>query len=227
MRDYLNTLEDQLLDLARNADRPAPAPTAAAKRRIAPRFAIPAVAVVAAALVGVLAVSGGPAAPGALAMPILAAPSIDVTDTKVAELLRRNDVDLQRARRITTPTGTGYVIPNRDERQFCLVVPDPVDGYGNGCSTLEQIQRRGLISIQSPSATDPSSPASFVAVLPQTAEAPSVSFEDGSTTTLELRNGVATLETHQNATVTYRTGKGLPPMRLQIRATHPAGKPGP
>lgn len=227
MRDYLNTLEDQLLDLAHTADRPAPAPTAAPRRRITPRFAIPAATIVAGALVGALAISGGPAAPRALAVPILAAPPVDVTDSKVAELLRANGVDLEQARRIVTPTGTGYVVPDRDERRFCLIVPDPIDGYGTGCSTLAEIQRHGLTSTMSPTANDPSSPATFVVVLPQKADAPTVTFEDGTSTTLKLRDGVATLETHQDATITYRTGTEQPPMRLKVRATHPAAKAGP
>ncbi len=46
------------------------------------------------------------------------------------------------ARRIETVTGTGYVIPG--DGYVCIVVPDPVDGYGSTCSTVEDIKKRGL-----------------------------------------------------------------------------------
>lgn len=46
------------------------------------------------------------------------------------------------ARQIQTVTGMGYVIPG--DGYVCIVVPDPVDGYGSTCSTVEDIKKRGL-----------------------------------------------------------------------------------
>jgi hypothetical protein len=46
------------------------------------------------------------------------------------------------ARQIQTVTGTGYVIPG--DGYVCIVVPDPVDGYGSTCSAIDDVKRRGL-----------------------------------------------------------------------------------
>lgn len=46
------------------------------------------------------------------------------------------------ARQIETVTGTGYVIPG--DGYVCIVVPDPVDGYGSTCDTVGNIKKRGL-----------------------------------------------------------------------------------
>lgn len=226
MRDYLHALEQQLLELAEAEQRsaqPAPAPSrrlAFARRRTA-RLAIPGVVVVAAVAAGVLAFSGGPGAQPALAVPVLARPAVDVSNTSFAELLRKNNVDLSQARAVSTPTGTGYVVPDNSDDRFCLIVPDPVEGYGTGCSTLAEINRRGLISVLSPTAGDPSSPATFVAVLPSTADGPIAEFADGTSETLELKDGVATLSTHQDATITYKASPDSSALRVPIRAKHP------
>ncbi len=46
------------------------------------------------------------------------------------------------ARRIHTATGTGWVVPG--DGYLCIVVPDPVDGYGTSCNLIEDVVRRGL-----------------------------------------------------------------------------------
>lgn len=226
MRDYLHTLEQQLLELAATEEHSAqparpPAKRPAFARRRTARLAIPGIAVVAAGVAGVLVSSGGPGAQPALAVPVLARPAVDVSNMSFAELLRKNHVDLSKARAVLTPTGTGYVVPDDADGRFCLIVPDPVEGYGTGCSTLAEINRRGLISVLSPSAGDPSSPATFVAVLPSTADGPLAEFADGTSETLELKDGVATLSTHQDATITYKVSPDSRPVRLPIHATHP------
>lgn len=46
------------------------------------------------------------------------------------------------ARQISTLTGPGYVIPG--DGYLCIVVKDPVDGWGSTCSPIADAIRRGL-----------------------------------------------------------------------------------
>jgi hypothetical protein len=47
------------------------------------------------------------------------------------------------ARRISTVSGTGWVIPGHDH--LCVVVPDPVEGYGTVCSANSWVKDHGLV----------------------------------------------------------------------------------
>jgi len=53
------------------------------------------------------------------------------------------NVDLSRA--ISTPTGTGWAVPGNGT--VCLVVPDPVDGYGITCTETEHALKHGLVAM--------------------------------------------------------------------------------
>ncbi|WP_210491899.1 hypothetical protein [Patulibacter sp. SYSU D01012] len=46
------------------------------------------------------------------------------------------------ARAISTPTGKGWIVPGDDT--VCVVVPDPVDGYGTSCSPTDTVAATGL-----------------------------------------------------------------------------------
>ena len=46
------------------------------------------------------------------------------------------------ARSIQTPHGTGWVIPG--DHWLCIVMPDPVDGYGESCNPTSTAIERGL-----------------------------------------------------------------------------------
>lgn len=46
------------------------------------------------------------------------------------------------ARSISTPNGTGWVIPG--DGYICLAVPDPVDGYGESCVRTSVALERGV-----------------------------------------------------------------------------------
>lgn len=46
------------------------------------------------------------------------------------------------ARQIQTVTGKGWVIPGNG--YLCVVVPDPVDGYGTSCVTTAEARTQGL-----------------------------------------------------------------------------------
>lgn len=46
------------------------------------------------------------------------------------------------ARSIQTPYGTGWVIP--DDGYMCIAIPDPVDGYGESCTSTDVALKQGL-----------------------------------------------------------------------------------
>lgn len=46
------------------------------------------------------------------------------------------------SRAIDTPTGTGWVVPG--DNVLCLIVPDPIDGYGTSCAPTAVVEREGL-----------------------------------------------------------------------------------
>jgi hypothetical protein len=46
------------------------------------------------------------------------------------------------AREIETTTGPGWVVPG--DGYLCIVVPDPIDGYGTSCNETKDVVRRGI-----------------------------------------------------------------------------------
>lgn len=46
------------------------------------------------------------------------------------------------ARAISTPTGTGWVVPG--DETICLIAPDPVDGYGVTCAPTSVVKTDGI-----------------------------------------------------------------------------------
>jgi hypothetical protein len=49
------------------------------------------------------------------------------------------------ARSIHTPSGKGWVVPASNK--LCLVVPDPVDGFGVSCTPTNEARKRGALAI--------------------------------------------------------------------------------
>jgi hypothetical protein len=71
------------------------------------------------------------------------------------------------ARSIDTANGTGWVVPG--DGYLCLVVPDPVSGYGVGCTTTEVAIKQGLwLRLHG---EDPEGPALDTLVLPDETKA--------------------------------------------------------
>ena len=60
------------------------------------------------------------------------------------------NLDLSRA--IDTVTGRGWAVPG--DGTICLVVPDPVDGFGIGCVPTEQAARQGAAVVMVPPGED-------------------------------------------------------------------------
>lgn len=64
----------------------------------------------------------------------------DVARTVAGPALFGRNARLSRA--IVTPTGTGWVVPG--DETVCVVVPDPVDGYGTSCAPTSVVAASGL-----------------------------------------------------------------------------------
>lgn len=65
------------------------------------------------------------------------------------------------AREIVTPAGIGWIVPG--DNVLCIIVPDPIDSYGEGCNTVESTLVRGLVL----GLTDgPKGPGSVTALVP-------------------------------------------------------------
>ncbi len=154
------------------------------------------------ALGALLAASGSSPAPAA-ALPVLGRPVVDAhhirsTTARLSNLgARYSD-----SRRIQTPWGAGFVMPAEGGR-FCLAVPDSVDGYGQACETLDQIEQHGLVvALTSQSQTR----GEFVAVLPRAEGSVALRFADGRVDSVPVANGVAMGTVSEHATLEMRIG---------------------
>jgi hypothetical protein len=106
---------------------------------------------------GVLVASRGPAHVAAAADPPAPATAADFAvlaqkqspgdalpdDVKRATLGRDRASSTVDSRGIDTPSGHGWAISIDDS--LCLVVPDPVDGYGVACTPADIARRRGAL----------------------------------------------------------------------------------
>lgn len=72
------------------------------------------------------------------------------------------------ARKIATPAGPGWVVPGASV--ICLVVPDPVDGYGTSCVPTDWAAERGVV-VGMRSGADGRGPGYITALVPDGAEA--------------------------------------------------------
>jgi hypothetical protein len=112
----------------------------------------------------------------AQALPLLERPSQDASSLSAhAPLLRAHNAEFAEARTFASPTGTAYLIPTKSGG-YCLAVPDPVDGYGQSCSTTEEIAQRGLIIVMVP---PQGGEVTLVAVLPTDARSARLTTIDG------------------------------------------------
>jgi hypothetical protein len=202
MRDYIDELERRLTWAARTESEPGRAARIISKAGSPSiRGSLTAIAVAVVAIIALLSLSVG-RPPRALAFPVLDRPATDAQAiSSIVPLLVRNGADLGHARAITTSYGTGYVIPSADGSKLCLAAPDLADGYGEGCSPVDQARRQGLVLTMISPTT-----AELVAVLPTSASTPILRSASGTTTRLPMSDGVATTVVNTKATVTLQIG---------------------
>ncbi|MGX6448569.1 hypothetical protein ACVU7I_10955 [Patulibacter sp. S7RM1-6] len=111
------------------------------------------------------------------------------------------------ARAISTPTGKGWVVPG--DGVICLVMPDPVEGYGTTCQPTAAVEARGLtLAVAEDAATN------AVSVVPDDAAVVATTPEGTRDTLAPDASGVVTLSDEQAEAVTVVTddGRGTLPL---------------
>jgi hypothetical protein len=108
------------------------------------------------------------------------------------------------SRAVRTPYGRGWVVPGNEH--VCLVMPDPVDGYGITCSDTAHALTHGLIGLLISS--DSPNVAAVTMVLPRNSTA-HVAFKDGRTETLFVDgDGVVSTTVMGARSLSVETGSG-------------------
>jgi len=97
------------------------------------------------------------------------------------------DFGLARAVAIAGANADAWIAPAGDG--VCIYLPDPVDGYGAGCSTLAQIGRGSGFSVLFGDV--PHDGVMFAVLVADGAASPRVRHGDGSVTSLAVRSNLA------------------------------------
>lgn len=139
-------------------------------------------------------------------------PTAAVTE-QVGNSFGRN-LDLSRA--IATPTGPGWVIPGNEV--ICLVIPDPVDGFGVTCNDTETARDNGLVAMMvSPTTPDR---AQVTLLTPRRSSARAVA-ANGSETPLAVdSDGVVNATLPLGGHIALRTAGG--PRQIHLPVAPPA-----
>ena len=117
----------------------------------------------------------------------------------------RNGFNPALSRAIATPSGTGWAVPGRST--VCIVMPDPVDGFGVVCSPTSSALRAGLVGIMiSPRTPDT---AALSVLLPREATA-TATLADGHRRSLEADDdGVVNTQITGARSIAIKTPSGL------------------
>jgi hypothetical protein len=202
MIDFTLELEQRLKRAAEREATRTPLSRTAARIRALGIWRNFLVGVCGAGVVAALVVLVGRGSERAQALPVLAQPRTDVSQTNLRErvVLKRNRADLKEARAIPTPNGSGYVFPAQDGTGLCLTLPLPaVGGHGESCASNGDIEQRGLALLTSQA----DGRSVFVAVLPAGATA-TLRGTDGTATPLQVNTGVVSVSLGKNESVTLR-----------------------
>jgi hypothetical protein len=97
------------------------------------------------------------------------------------------DFDLARAAPIAGSSADAWIAPAGDG--VCIYLPDPVDGYGAGCSTVTQIDEGRGFSVLFGDL--PEGGVMIAVLVPDGAAPPKVTHGDGSVTTLTVHSNLA------------------------------------
>lgn len=111
------------------------------------------------------------------------------------------DADFSRAHpfAIQNSAATGFLVPT--PTSVCVVIPDPVDGYGAGCNTTSNVLNGEATTVLK-SVADGAAPATVVSVVRDGGQAPQVSRADGTSAALTVKGNVAAAQLASSDTVT-------------------------
>lgn len=150
----------------------------------------------------------------AQAFPIFSEPPITVNLS-----VPGGDVELQDARAITTPYGTGYIATAENESELCVAIPYAVHSpwvagatYAGRCDPIAEAEHNGFVLSYSfalpPAGSGQQFAAELVAVLPAGASNPTVHNADGTTTPLTAEDGIVTAIEQSPTTISYQAAGG-------------------
>jgi hypothetical protein len=209
MRDFIDHLERQLVLAGRAEAQRGPVSRLARSTAAVPRRWASVVAVAAAIVAGTV-LSGlptGPAPELAQAYAVFSKPAVDASGLLravpgVADLLRLSGLhpDPRHARAISTPWGTGYVLPADNGHSLCVLTPGGRGTWEGSCARGKTARYGTEVLLGGRYRRD----AELVQVLPVGASAPVVRYQNGTTRTLTLRDGVGAIVVHSRVTVTWR-----------------------
>jgi hypothetical protein len=113
--------------------------------------------------------------------------------------------NLKLSRAIPTPNGTGWAVPGNGA--VCVVTPDPVDGYGVGCTDTSFASTHGLLDITISSRTPHQ--ADLTLVLPRNSTA-TATLADGRIKPLEgNQDGVISVRLVDARSISIKTPSGV------------------
>src|SRR6266545_8215748 len=120
--------------------------------------------------------------------------------------------NLALSRAIATPNGTGWAVPGN--RAVCIVTPDPVDGYGVGCTDTSFALTHGLLDITISSRTPRL--ADITIVLPRNSTA-SAALADGQIKPLQAdQDGVISVTLVDTRSLSIRTPQGVQQIDMPV-----------
>lgn len=120
--------------------------------------------------------------------------------------------NLNLSRAIDTPTGTGWAVPGNGT--VCLVMPDPIDGYGITCSDTALALAHGLVGMLISS--DTPDVANVTIVLPRNSRA-SATLDDGRDQALASDHyGVVSVRLQRARSITLTTPSGVRTTRMPV-----------
>ena len=132
---------------------------------------------------------------------------------------RHSGRNIDHSRAISTPSGRGWAVPGNGA--ICLVVPDPVDGYGISCLDTDRAATHGLMAmLVSPSAPE----VANVTMLSPRGSCVVLTKEDGAQRELRAdASGVVATAIRDGVKVTVETAAGSNSLDLP-RLGGPEGK---
>jgi hypothetical protein len=142
----------------------------------------------------------------------------DVLPARAREMLtvsaRRAGANLDTARAVA-PAGAGYVWTFAGDRNVCLAIPDPVDGFGVACRSTEDALA-GRLWVGLNGLTDQTAGDARIAVFtPDDADSIDSVATDGHRQTIPVRDNVAFADVDHSEAIEMTTGD------RQVRTTVP------
>jgi hypothetical protein len=108
-------------------------------------------------------------------------------------------------------SGLAWLVPSGD--QACLVLPDPVDGYGAACSSLTDVAAGRGYLVLGPGLGSDGDTATIAVLVPQGGDQPQIENADGSRRSLSVDGNVAAAVVRIDTGASLRVGATSIPLK--------------